>query len=324
MAFVSVVGVATRAAIFGGARNKAWSAQRVKNVCRSSSAATVRMEMKVPKVPFPQQRYDSLLPKEKWAATFGKTLVVGGDSGQGLEFVRQLVAAGVHVIAAFRKSAPSDQLKEVNPAQCIPGVNFLEDNVDKVLNDGLGDTKVDTMLMVSGYFTEEGALEVVRSEEEKMYKICAISPTQIITSMFQSGKFASNARIGMITSEGGSIGLRTEQEGGKNYAHHGSKAASNMVVRLLGYDLKPHGISIVGMHPGFIKTPMTEKYSHFYEEFGAVEASVAVPFMLQCVAELDLDHTGRFVAAMGAYGLGLGALAIAEPEKLKPGDDLPW
>lgn len=39
----------------------------------------------------------------------------------------------------------------------------------------------------------------------------------------------------------GSIGLRTEKEGGANYGHHMSKAAANMAGRLMAWDLKPKG-----------------------------------------------------------------------------------
>jgi hypothetical protein len=51
-----------------------------------------------------------------------------------------------------------------------------------------------------------------------------------------------------LTSEGGSITLRTEGEGGGMYGHHGSKAAGNMIGKLLGYDLKERGIPIAMIH----------------------------------------------------------------------------
>lgn len=63
---------------------------------------------------------------------------------------------------------------------------------------------------------------------------------------------SSGSRIGFITSEGGSIGLRTEKEGGANYGHHMSKAAANMGGKLLAWDLKPKGIPLVMIHPGCV------------------------------------------------------------------------
>jgi len=45
------------------------------------------------------------------------------------------------------------------------------------------------------------------------------------------------SRVFLISSESGSIGLRHAKEGGGNYAHHASKAALNMVGKLLSLDL---------------------------------------------------------------------------------------
>merc|ERR1719284_937651 len=121
------------------------------------------------------------------------------------------------------------------------------------------------------------------------------------------------------------IGLRTEKEGGANYGHHMSKAAANMGGKLLAWDLKPKGIPLVMIHPGFLKTDMTkDKYAHLYEELGAVFPEEAVPYIRQPGADMTLDTTGRFVAALGSKGLGLGVWALEDPDRVTPGTDLPW
>jgi len=63
-----------------------------------------------------------------------------------------------------------------------------------------------------------------------------------------SSALAPDAKVILLTSEGGSIGLRTEGEGGGMFGHHGSKAAANMVGHLLSYDLKERGIPIAMIH----------------------------------------------------------------------------
>jgi NAD(P)-dependent dehydrogenase (short-subunit alcohol dehydrogenase family) len=62
----------------------------------------------------------------------------------------------------------------------------------------------------------------------------------------------------LVSSESGSITLRHESEGGGNYAHHASKAALNMVGKLLSLDLKDKGIIVSTVHPGFMRTEMTK------------------------------------------------------------------
>jgi hypothetical protein len=63
-----------------------------------------------------------------------------------------------------------------------------------------------------------------------------------------SSSLSPAAKIVILTSEAGSVTLRTEGEGGGMYGHHGSKAAGNMIGHLLGYDLKERGVPIAMIH----------------------------------------------------------------------------
>lgn len=59
---------------------------------------------------------------------------------------------------------------------------------------------------------------------------------------------AKESKIVLVTSESGSITLRHESEGGGNYGHHASKAALNMIEKLLSLDLKEKGIVVGIVH----------------------------------------------------------------------------
>ena len=65
-----------------------------------------------------------------------------------------------------------------------------------------------------------------------------------------SSSLTPSAKIVILTSEAGSITLRTEGEGGGMFGHHGSKAAGNMIGHLLSYDLKEKGVMIAMVHVG--------------------------------------------------------------------------
>lgn len=113
-----------------------------------------------------------------------------------------------------------------------------------------------------------------------MYTICAIAPVFLVQALYvfvpflpppffsslvppsfmsllpeesanirtMSSSLSPAAKIVILTSEAGSVTLRTEGEGGGMYGHHGSKAAGNMIGHLLGYDLKERGIPIAMIH----------------------------------------------------------------------------
>jgi NAD(P)-dependent dehydrogenase (short-subunit alcohol dehydrogenase family) len=91
-----------------------------------------------------------------------------------------------------------------------------------------------------------------------MYTVSAISPVFIVHHLVKAGFLDKGSKVIIVSSESGSITLRHEKEGGGNYGHHASKAASNMVGKLLSLDLKPKGIAVGLVHPGFMRTEMTK------------------------------------------------------------------
>lgn len=56
-----------------------------------------------------------------------------------------------------------------------------------------------------------------------------------------------------------------------------SKCAQNMMGKLFALDVKPRGIAMVCLHPGFMKTSMTKIYADKYEELGAISPEQAAP-----------------------------------------------
>lgn len=79
-------------------------------------------------------------------------------------------------------------------------------------------------------------------------KINSCKASNFILFSLRSQSFAKDSKLILITTEGGSITLRTKEEGGGNYGHHGSKAAANMVGKLLAFDLIDHGITVAMIH----------------------------------------------------------------------------
>lgn len=57
-----------------------------------------------------------------------------------------------------------------------------------------------------------------------------------------------------------------------NQGHHMSKAANNMMGKLVALELK-NKAQVAVLHPGFNRTDMTAKYSHIWDIEGAVNSS---------------------------------------------------
>jgi hypothetical protein len=73
-------------------------------------------------------------------------------------------------------------------------------------------------------------------------------PTDTTSNRSKANAFAPAAKFIIITTEGGSIALRTVEEGGGLFGHHGSKAAANMVGKLLSIQFFDKGITVAMLH----------------------------------------------------------------------------
>lgn len=255
-----------------------------------------------------------------------RVVVLSGNRGLGLEVVRHALDKGLSVVATCRKS--SDELEALSGSlHIMPGLDVTNESAPEDLVAFLkekGWDKIDAVISISGLFTFDSIDDLQPPKIMKMYDVCAVGPLRILSHLALEGVLPEGGKIGMITSEGGSIGLRTHKEGGGNYGHHMSKAAQNMMGKILSIDLKPKGIAIVNIHPGFIKTSMTESFSETYEKYGAIEPAKAAPGILEAVQRLTLETTGQFVAPQGTDSLGFGLEGLENPEEVGHFGQLPW
>ncbi|MCZ7685417.1 MAG: SDR family NAD(P)-dependent oxidoreductase [Sandaracinaceae bacterium] len=100
---------------------------------------------------------------------------------------------------------------------------------------------------------------------------------------------AEGGKLALVTSRMGSIGDNTS---GGAYGYRMSKAALNMAGASLAHDLRPRGIAVAILHPGFVRTDMTGGR-------GNVEASEAARMLWERIDALTLETSGSFWHANG-------------------------
>jgi NAD(P)-dependent dehydrogenase (short-subunit alcohol dehydrogenase family) len=182
-------------------------------------------------------------------------LIVGATRGLGHSLASQYAKQGFVVYATARYSSP--QMPE-------HGIHWIS-NID-ITHEGAGrrianlyeeGTKIDLLIICASYFAMETLEDPLWDKEVTMYKTCAIGPVFLIHHLVHAKLLKENSRVIVVGSEAGSVTLR--QEGG-NYGGHGSKAALNMVGRLLSFDLKPLGIAVGIVHTGYLRKENKEGY----------------------------------------------------------------
>ncbi|KAJ3301339.1 hypothetical protein HDU76_005776 [Blyttiomyces sp. JEL0837] len=252
------------------------------------------------------------------AKVTGNVLVVGGTRGLGREIVLYLsrlahqqqqqsslvsfITSSDRPLKVFTTSRDSSSNSDLpSNVKIIPGIDITDPNSGDLivtsLQSKMGIHDIDLLIMVAGYFSTDSLLgeRMDWREERKIFEVCAIGPLFVIQAIVKSGLMKAGSKIAMITSEAGSIALRTPEEGGGMYGHHMSKAAQNMMGKLLSIDLIPK----------------------------AVDPSEAVEPILKCIENLTMANTGSFLAPLGPRGIG-NAHVIGPVESLPTPLRLPW
>lgn len=152
----------------------------------------------------------------------------------------------------------------------------------------------------------------------------SIAPPVIVQALTRAKFLSTGSKVILVSSESGSITLRHESEGGGNYGHHASKAALNMVGKLLSLDLKEQGVIVSIVHPGFMRTEMTRGvgFDKFWDDGGAVTPDEAASSLVEWAAGLDIGKTGQYWAPRGPRDIGTAEAVLGKglPKPLQ----LPW
>jgi len=225
-------------------------------------------------------------------------LVVGATRGLGKEIVQLYARQEYSVFGTARSQPPKDVHHDIH---WITGVDIGEETAGQIIVNGLKGHKPDIVIIGAGFFIKESLDEPNFEQEVKMYKVCSVGPVFVVHALYKTGLLKKGSKIILISSEAGSIALRHESEGGGLYGHHASKAALNMAGKLLSLDLKEFGVAVAMVHPGFMRTDLTQSvgFDQFWDDGGAVTPDVAAKSLVEWVEDFDISHTGEYWAPRG-------------------------
>ena len=254
-----------------------------------------------------------------------RVCIVGATRGLGHALVNLYASQpNTIVYATARYDAPIEHPANV---RWLANIDISKETAGAELASRYsGDEPLDILYITAGYFAVETLDKPNWEDEVKTYTICAISPVFLIHYLLGGNLLKRGAKIVLISSEAGSIGLRHEKEGGENFSHHASKAALNMVGKLLSIELKDKGIVVSLVHPGFMRTDMTKGvgYDKYWDIGGAVAPDVAAETLAEWTDNLDMSKTGQLWAPRGAKDIGTAEETLGPKDNLATPLHLPW
>ncbi len=211
-------------------------------------------------------------------------VIVGASRGIGLEMARQLAQRGDAVVATVRQSSPA--LAE-SGAEVVEGVDVSgEDGVAR-LAEALAGRRVDALVCNAGILKGDSLATLDFDDALAHYNINALGPLRVVRALL--GNLAEGSKVGIVTSRVGSLGDNTS---GGNYAYRMSKAAANMAAKNLSIELAGRGIAVAALHPGYVRTDMTQGR-------GNITPDVAARGLILRMEALNMDNTGTFWHAEG-------------------------
>lgn len=206
-------------------------------------------------------------------------VITGANRGIGLELARAWKNRGDEVIAVCRQ--PSAALKALG-ARIIEGIDLSRADDIRQLRAALDDTCIGTLCNNAGIMLDETLETMDFKQIRKQFEVNTLGPLQVTVQLLD--RMADKGKVGLITSRMGSIEDNTS--GGK-YGYRISKTALNAAGKSLAVDLKPRGIAVAILHPGYVRTDMTGHHGH-------IEPREAAERLIQRMDELNLGNTGTF------------------------------
>jgi len=209
-------------------------------------------------------------------------LVTGSNRGIGLQFCSQLIQRGFDVIATCRKA--SKELEALG-VEIIENVEVSDIQSLANLVATLGDRRIDWLINNAG-IADGIAMDDLDDESVesciRMFKVNSLGP--LLTTQALVHNLGEGSKVGIITSRMGSV---ADNDSGGSYGYRMSKSAVNAAGKSLSIDLKPRGIAVGILHPGWVRTDMT---SHN----GLIDTDESASGLIARMDELNLDNTGTF------------------------------
>jgi len=241
-------------------------------------------------------------------------VVTGANRGVGLALVKQLVllpkAPPQHVFATCRSPESATELQDLASkhsqihihkfdvvdyssyptlVRWVEGILGPDEGLTVLINNaGLGVWELNSL--------EKSTPDVMMQH----FETNTIAPLMLSKAFLPLLKKAAarSTVAGLSVAKAAIINMSTlmasmdDNTSGGIYAYRSSKTALNMVTKSLSVDLKPDGILVVPLHPGWVKTGMGGPNAK-------VDADTSAQGLLEVMGGLTENDTGCFYNYMG-------------------------
>lgn len=209
-----------------------------------------------------------------------RVVITGANRGIGLELARAYSERGCLLVGVCRQSSP--ELAEV-AEKVVDDIDVTHADGIARLVDALSELgSIDLLINNAGLLQDEQLGSIDYDSIRIQMEVNAYGPLRVAEALLPF--IHEGGKIVNITSRMGSMADNTS---GGRYGYRASKAALNAFGKSLAMDLKPKGIAVAQLHPGYVKTRMVN--------FGGmISPEEAAAGLVQRIDGLNLENTGSF------------------------------
>jgi len=218
--------------------------------------------------------------------------ICGSSRGLGLEFARQLAARGDLVSASVRDEHAARTLQTQLAPQHASARTLLFDVRDEAAIEAAANSlaaPIDVLVANAGVAGPplQSAHDMDFSAALDLFSINTLGPLRLLKH-FRRRLAGVNPRIVLISSELGA----TRSLKPSSMIYCATKAALNKFTQCVAEELKPEGLTVVALHPGWARTEMGGPDA-------PLSAHESVAGMVATIDALTLDNTGSFLNYRG-------------------------
>jgi NAD(P)-dependent dehydrogenase (short-subunit alcohol dehydrogenase family) len=236
------------------------------------------------------------------AAPVGTVLITGSNRGIGLEFARQYAAKGWTVIATHRQDTVPESLKSLTDQYASVRAERMDvlrhDEID-ALASKLRDTPIDVLINNAGIMGtgDPASAQTFGTLNHDLFdrymRTNALGPIKVAEAFLPHVAASNLKKIVNISSSSGMVSRPPPHS--KNMWYRASKTALNGLMVSMVPAARESGVSVTMFEPGWTWTGKNEKNRHAEQR----EPAEVVALMIETIAGLTLDDTGRFLTNNG-------------------------
>jgi NAD(P)-dependent dehydrogenase (short-subunit alcohol dehydrogenase family) len=220
-------------------------------------------------------------------------VVTGANRGLGLELTRAWAGRGDTVVAGCRDPDGARVLRGLTPHAHAVDMES-EASIATFASAAAAHGPVDVLvnnagLDATGFGVPDGERDVLTLSADNVLRemaVNALGPMLLTRALLPAVRASDNGRIVNVTSQVASMEVAARM--GRDIGYTTSKAALNMISVKLAARLRADGITVIALHPGYLRTDMGGPSA----DLDPADAAAAI---VRLVDGLTVEQSGRFL-----------------------------